>query len=100
MRNLHNFSKKFNTIYLYFHQGIKAREILHTCMEKIIEEKLRTYQSEGHMDAFDYMLSSAKENGHELNVQELKVAYQRVIYNTKELSAYGNICSLFTVFNE
>lgn len=24
-------------------------------------------------DAFDYMLSSSKENGHELSIQELKV---------------------------
>lgn len=44
-------------------------------MEKIIEEKMQKQQSEEYYDAFDYMLSSAKENGHELSMQELKVNY-------------------------
>lgn len=43
-------------------------------MEKIIEEKMQKQQQE-YYDAFDYMLSSAKENGHELSIQELKVNY-------------------------
>lgn len=55
-------------------QGIKAREILHTSMEKIIEEKMERQQAdEEYHDAFDYMLSSSKEHGHQLSVQELKV---------------------------
>ena len=42
-------------------------------MEKIIEEKMQKQQSEEYYDAFDYMLISAKENGNELSMQELKV---------------------------
>ncbi|KAK7901265.1 hypothetical protein WMY93_018034 [Mugilogobius chulae] len=53
-------------------KGIKAREILHAHMEKIIEEKMERPQTEEYNDAFDYMLSSAKEHGHTLSIQELK----------------------------
>lgn len=44
-------------------------------MEKIIEEKMERQQSEEeeYHDAFDNMLSSAKEHGQELSIQELKV---------------------------
>lgn len=43
-------------------------------MEKIIEEKLERQQTdEEYHDAFDYMLSSAKEHGQQLSMQELKV---------------------------
>lgn len=43
-------------------------------MEKIIEEKMERPQAEEeYHDAFDYMLFSAKEHGHELSIQELKV---------------------------
>lgn len=55
-------------------QGIKAREILHGNMEKIIEEKMERQQAEEeYHDAFDYMMSSSKEHGHQLSIQELKV---------------------------
>lgn len=55
-------------------QGIKAREILHGNMEKIIEEKMERQQAEEeYYDAFDYMMSSSKEHGHQLSIQELKV---------------------------
>ena len=43
-------------------------------MEKIIEEKMARLQAEDeYHDAFDYMLSSAKEIGQEVSIQELKV---------------------------
>lgn len=43
-------------------------------MEKIIEEKMERQQMEDkYRDAFDYMLSSSKEHGHQLSLQELKV---------------------------
>ena len=43
-------------------------------MEKIIEEKMERQQSDDeYHDAFDNMLSSAKEHGQELSIQELKV---------------------------
>lgn len=58
----------------FYVQGIKAREILHANMEKIIEEKMARQQVEDeYKDAFDYMLSSAKEHGQQLSIQELKV---------------------------
>ncbi|XP_048865230.1 cytochrome P450 26B1-like [Brienomyrus brachyistius] len=85
MNNL--FSFPFDVPLSGLRRGIKAREILHTCMEKIIEEKLRTYQTEGYMDAFDYMLSSAKENGHELNVQELKECAVELIFAAHSTTA-------------
>lgn len=59
-------------------QGIRAREILHANMEKIIEEKMEHQQAEDeYHDAFDYMLSSSKEHGHQLSIQELKVVAAR-----------------------
>lgn len=55
-------------------QGIKAREILHANMAKIIEEKMERQQlDDDYQDAFDLMLSGAKEQGQELSIQELKV---------------------------
>ncbi len=61
-------------VFCFSVQGIKAREILHTNMEKIIEEKLeRQLVEEEYHDAFDYMLASSKEHGHQLSIQELKV---------------------------
>lgn len=60
-------------------QGIKAREILHANMEKIIEEKMERQQLEDeYHDAFDYMLSCSKEHGHQLSIQELKVQGEEV----------------------
>ena len=46
-------------------------------MEKIIEEKMQRQHTEEYYDAFDYMLSSAKETGYELSIQELKVGHIR-----------------------
>ncbi|XP_064790189.1 cytochrome P450 26B1 isoform X2 [Oncorhynchus masou masou] len=68
-------------------KGIKAREILHTCMQKIIEEKMQKQQSEEYYDAFDYMLSSAKENGHELSMQELKETAVELIFAAHSTTA-------------
>lgn len=59
-------------------QGIKAREILHANMEKIIAEKMERQQAEEeYHDAFDYILSSSKEHGQPLSIQELKVPERR-----------------------
>lgn len=47
---------------------------MHANMEKIIEEKMARQQLEDeYHDAFDYMLSSSKEHGQQLSIQELKV---------------------------
>lgn len=49
-------------------------------MEKIIEEKMERQQmDEEYHDAFDYMLSSAKEHGHQLSIQELKVLEDKML---------------------
>lgn len=42
-------------------------------MEKIIQEKVEQQNQEEQQDAFDYMLGTAKEQGQELSIQELKV---------------------------
>lgn len=69
------FFLKWNRNYCvdYF-QGIKAREILQEAMAKIIQEKLEKKHTEEYCDAFDYMLSSAKENDYDMTLQELKVS--------------------------
>ncbi|XP_041645916.1 cytochrome P450 26B1 [Cheilinus undulatus] len=69
-------------------KGIKAREILHANMEKIIAEKMERPQSEDeYHDAFDYMLSSAKEHGHQLNIQELKETAVELIFAAHSTTA-------------
>ncbi|XP_028279078.1 cytochrome P450 26C1 [Parambassis ranga] len=69
-------------------KGIKAREILHAHMEKIIEEKMERQQVEEEFyDAFDYMLSSAKEHGQELSIQELKETAVELIFAAHSTTA-------------
>ncbi|XP_018604872.2 cytochrome P450 26C1 [Scleropages formosus] len=89
MNNL--FSLPFDVPLSGLRKGIKAREILQKCMEQIIKEKLQKQQvedkDEEHMDAFDYMLSSAKENGHEFSVQELKETAVELIFAAHSTTA-------------
>ncbi|KAM3605881.1 uncharacterized protein V6R79_006418 [Siganus canaliculatus] len=69
-------------------KGIKAREILHANMEKIIEEKMERQQTEDeYNDAFDYMLASAKEYGHQLTIQELKETAVELIFAAHSTTA-------------
>lgn len=69
-------------------KGIKAREILHANMEKIIEEKMERQQmEEEYHDAFDYMLSSAKEHDHQLSMQELKETAVELIFAAHSTTA-------------
>uniref|UniRef100_A0A8C6SM31 Cytochrome P450, family 26, subfamily C, polypeptide 1 n=1 Tax=Neogobius melanostomus TaxID=47308 RepID=A0A8C6SM31_9GOBI len=68
-------------------KGIKAREILHANMEKIIEEKRERQHSEEYHDAFDYMLSSAKELGYHLSLQELKETAVELIFAAHSTTA-------------
>lgn len=42
-------------------------------MENIIKEKLKKQNTDEYCDAFDYMLSDAKENDYSMTMQELKV---------------------------
>ncbi|XP_041865527.1 cytochrome P450 26C1 isoform X2 [Melanotaenia boesemani] len=69
-------------------KGIKAREILHAHMAKIIEEKMeRQHVEDEYHDAFDYMLSSAKEHGHQLTIQELKETAVELIFAAHSTTA-------------
>ncbi|KAK1164629.1 cytochrome P450 26B1-like [Acipenser oxyrinchus oxyrinchus] len=89
MENL--FSLPLDVPFSGLRKGIKARDILHRCMEKIIAEKLQQSHSEEHSDALDYMLSSAKENGNELNIKELKESAVELIF-----AAYSTTASAST----
>ncbi|TNN73556.1 Cytochrome P450 26C1 [Liparis tanakae] len=69
-------------------KGIKAREILHANMEKIIEEKMERQQAEEeYHDAFDYILSSSKEHGQPLSIQELKETAVELIFAAHSTTA-------------
>nr|XP_057907397.1 cytochrome P450 26C1 [Doryrhamphus excisus]XP_057907405.1 cytochrome P450 26C1 [Doryrhamphus excisus] len=69
-------------------KGIKAREILHANMEKIIEEKMERQQvHDDHLDAFDYMLASAKEHGQDFSIQELKETAVELIFAAHSTTA-------------
>ncbi|RXN02060.1 Cytochrome P450 26C1 [Acipenser ruthenus] len=89
MENL--FSLPLDVPFSGLRKGIKARDILHECMEKTIAEKLKQSQSKEYSDALDYMLSSAKENGNELNIKELKESAVELIF-----AAYSTTASAST----
>lgn len=58
-------------------QGIRARDTLQKCIEKAIREKPLRSQGKDYSDALDVLMESAKENGTELTMQELKVTRQK-----------------------
>lgn len=62
-------------------------------MEKIIEEKLKKQQTNDYCDAFDYMLSSAKEDDYELTMQELKVNFRKVKIQILLCAIFGQLPS-------
>uniref|UniRef100_UPI00398F27C8 cytochrome P450 26C1-like n=1 Tax=Pristiophorus japonicus TaxID=55135 RepID=UPI00398F27C8 len=61
-------------------KGIKARNALHEYLEKAITEKLQTNSPGANPDALDFMLNSARENGKELSLQELKESAVELIF--------------------
>ncbi|XP_078497261.1 cytochrome P450 26C1 [Lissotriton helveticus] len=61
-------------------KGIKARNTLHEYMEKAITEKLQKSESEEYSDALDFMINSAKEQGKEFTMQELKESAIELIF--------------------
>ncbi|XP_061084067.1 cytochrome P450 26B1-like [Conger conger] len=85
MNNL--FSLPFDLPLSGLRKGIKAREALHASMEEIIEEKMQKQQSEEYSDAFDHILSSAKENGYDLSMQELKESAVELIFAAHSTTA-------------
>uniref|UniRef100_A0A3Q2QJB4 Cytochrome P450, family 26, subfamily C, polypeptide 1 n=1 Tax=Fundulus heteroclitus TaxID=8078 RepID=A0A3Q2QJB4_FUNHE len=86
MNNL--FSLPFDAPFSGLRKGIKAREILHANMEKIIEEKMARQQvDDDYQDAFDLMLAGAKEQGQELSMQELKETAVELIFAAHSTTA-------------
>ncbi|XP_056148249.1 cytochrome P450 26C1 [Lampris incognitus] len=81
------FSLPFDAPLSGLRKGIKAREILHANMEQIIEEKMRRQQAEEYCDAFDYIVHSAKEHGHQLSTQELKETAVELIFAAHSTTA-------------
>lgn len=61
-------------------QGIRARDTLQKSIEKAIREKPLCSQGKDYSDALDVLMESAKENGSELTMQELKVARHSRVY--------------------
>ncbi|KAL7873729.1 hypothetical protein AOLI_G00128000 [Acnodon oligacanthus] len=69
-------------------KGKRARDILHAAMEDIIEKKLKKQEQEDeYCDAFDYMLSGAKENSYNLTMQELKETAVELIFAAHSTTA-------------
>lgn len=60
-------------------QGIRARDTLQESIEKAIREKPLCSQGKDYSDALDVLMESAKENGSELTMQELKVTERKNI---------------------
>lgn len=60
------------------HQGIRARDQLHQYLEEAIAEKLHEDTVAEPGDALNLIIHSARELGHELSVQELKVGGWRL----------------------
>ncbi|XP_048843308.1 cytochrome P450 26B1-like isoform X2 [Brienomyrus brachyistius] len=81
------FSLPIDVSFSGLRKGINAREILHTYMKRIIEDKLQTPQSEGYEDAFDYILSSANENNHNITIQELQETAVELIFAAHSTTA-------------
>ncbi|XP_065264035.1 cytochrome P450 26C1 [Emys orbicularis] len=74
------FSLPLNIPFSGLRKGIKARDMLHEYMEKAIMEKLQRKNSEGHSDALDFLINSAKDHGKEFTMQELKESAIELIF--------------------
>uniref|UniRef100_A0A8C8R950 Cytochrome P450 family 26 subfamily C member 1 n=1 Tax=Pelusios castaneus TaxID=367368 RepID=A0A8C8R950_9SAUR len=74
------FSLPLNVPFSGLRKGIKARDMLHDYMEKAIMEKLQRKNMEGHSDALDFIINSAKEHGKEFTIQELKETAIELIF--------------------
>ncbi|XP_066528026.1 cytochrome P450 26C1 [Hoplias malabaricus] len=86
MNNL--FSLPVDAPFSGLRKGKRARNILHAAMENIIEEKLKKEQHvDEYCDAFDYMLSGAKENDYNLTMQELKESAVELIFAAHSTTA-------------
>uniref|UniRef100_A0A5F8GF31 Cytochrome P450 family 26 subfamily C member 1 n=1 Tax=Monodelphis domestica TaxID=13616 RepID=A0A5F8GF31_MONDO len=78
MENL--FSLPLDVPFSGLRKGIRARDLLHEHMEKAIREKLQRSEPGGQKDALDFIINSAKEQGWELTMQELKESAIELIF--------------------
>lgn len=81
------FSLPFDVCCSGLRKGIHARDVLHGCMEKMMEERLQRNQADGCSNAFDYILKSAKEHDYELTMQELKETAVELIFAAHSTTA-------------
>ncbi|XP_012677601.1 cytochrome P450 26B1 [Clupea harengus] len=63
-----------------YRKGIRARDTLQKMIEKAIREKPLCTQGKDYADALDVLMESAKENGAELTMQELKESTVELIF--------------------
>ncbi|KAJ8382159.1 hypothetical protein SKAU_G00029370 [Synaphobranchus kaupii] len=63
-----------------YRKGIRARDTLQRGIEKAIREKPLCSQGKDYSDALDVLMESAKENGTELTMQELKESTIELIF--------------------
>ncbi|XP_029104777.1 cytochrome P450 26B1-like [Scleropages formosus] len=81
------FSLPIDVSFSGLRKGIKARETIHEFMAKIIEEKLQSPLAEGHKDAFDYMLSGAKQNNQKISIKELQETAVELVFAAHSTTA-------------
>ncbi|XP_067895518.1 cytochrome P450 26B1-like isoform X2 [Heterodontus francisci] len=63
-----------------YRKGMRARDNLHKYLEKAISEKLQCKQDKDYSDALDILIDSAREQGKELTMQELKESTVELIF--------------------
>lgn len=63
-----------------YRKGIRARDTLQKSIEKAIREKPLCSKGKDYSDALDVLMESAKENGAELSMQELKESTIELIF--------------------
>ncbi|XP_078411043.1 cytochrome P450 26B1 isoform X1 [Cetorhinus maximus] len=63
-----------------YRKGMRARDNLHKYLEKAISEKLQCKQDKDYSDALDILIDSAREQGKEFTMQELKESTVELIF--------------------
>ncbi|XP_051894547.1 cytochrome P450 26B1 [Pristis pectinata] len=63
-----------------YRKGMRARDNLYKYLEKAISEKLQCKQDKDYADALDILIDSAREQGKELTMQELKESTVELIF--------------------
>ncbi|KAL4640121.1 cytochrome P450 26A1-like [Arapaima gigas] len=81
------FSLPIDVSFSGLRKGIKARETIHEFMAKIIEEKLQSQSAERQNDAFDYIVSSAKQSNHKITIKELQETAVELVFAAHSTTA-------------